>query len=60
MLTNIERREKERKRKQKGETIKQSSTWKRATDSKLEQAARKSKFKKASHLSISPVRDQLW
>ena len=33
---------------------------KRATDSKLEQAGRKSKFKEASHLPISPVRDQLW
>ena len=28
--------------------------------SKLEQAGRKSKFKEASHLPISPVRYQLW
>ena len=27
---------------------------------KREQTGRKSRFKEASHLSISPVRDQLW
>ena len=43
MLTNVERREREseKKKKKKAETIKQSSRWKRATDSKLEQADRK-------------------
>ena len=67
MLTNVERREREtgEKENKKAETIKQSSTWKRATDSKLKQADRpekksKLKFKEASHLPISPVRDQLW
>ena len=51
-------REKENK---KAETIKQSWTWKRVTDSKLEQEKKsKLKFKEASHLPISPVRDQLW
>ena len=62
MLTNVEKREREREKKKKtrkAETIKQSSTSKRATDGKLEQADRKSKFKEASHLSILPVRDQL-
>ena len=63
MLTNVERREREREREKKknrkAETIEQSSTSKRATDSKLEQADRKSKFKEASHLSTLPVRDQL-
>ena len=42
-----EKRKKNRKKK-KTETIKQSSMWKRAADSKLEQAARKSEFKEAS------------
>ena len=52
--------EKEReKENRKAETIKQSSTWKRATDSKLEQVDLKSKFKEALHLPISPFRDQL-
>ena len=55
MLSNVETRERESKRKKKVETIKQ----RRATDSKLEKAGRESKFKEASHLPISPVRDQL-
>ena len=53
LSTNVERREREReKENQKAGTIKQSSTWKRATDSKLEQGGRKNKFKEASHLSL--------
>ena len=47
------RKREKKKKKKKAETIKGSC-------SKLEQTGGKSKFKEASHLPISPVRDQLW
>ena len=57
MLTNVERREKTRNQTKKKT---RKAERKRATDSKLEQASKKSKFKEASHLPISRARDQLW
>ena len=43
MLTNVKEEKEREKENKKAETIKQSWTWKRATDSKLEQADRKRK-----------------
>ena len=57
----MEKRERERKRNQKSRDDQAKFKVKlRAIDNKLEQAGRKSKFKEASQLSISPVCDQLW
>ena len=57
----VHKRGKKRKREKK-KTKKRTrlSKIQRERVSKLEQAGRKSKFKEASHLPISPVRNQLW
>ena len=64
MLTNVERRERERKRKQKSGDD-QAKLNVEESDGYQVRAGRpekksKLKFKEASHLPISPVRDQLW
>ena len=57
MLTNVERREREKKKTEERRRFSKFNV--KESDSKLKQADRKSKFKEASHLLIPPVRDQL-